>query len=277
MDYKELRAAVRYLGADVDDRDAVALLQQYDLNGDGLMDLREFTNLVRQLQRGGSSIWCWPTSHGKSNGGFERLHEYSSTWMDSEIRAAFRRYDANNSGKMDYRELQGALRGMGISSDSREATRLLREYDRSGDGAIDYPEFMKLYGPVPSLAEEDAYVQTYLRQKEDIKRDEDKVARADIVARRRQMTAEMMSKVLSAKMTLQFARVRGAFRHHDENQDGTVDQRGFKAVLNSLNLEGIDSSGDGAAAGRVHDAAQGRTERRDERLDLAQAHGLAAV
>tara|TARA_B110000208_G_scaffold27607_1_gene36079 strand:+ start:152 stop:3250 length:3099 start_codon:yes stop_codon:yes gene_type:complete len=176
--------------------------------------------------------------------------------QSSKVRKYFRTLDKDSSGALEHAEFRHFLTFFNLHPSDTEFAKLMAKYDSSGDGAIDYPEFMKLYGPVPSLAEEDAYVQTYLRQKEDIKRDEDKVARADIVARRRQMTAEMMSKVLSAKMTLQFARVRGAFRHHDENQDGTVDQRGFKAVLNSLNLEGsaeefsrmcnmYDSFGDG--------------------------------
>ena len=41
--------------------------------------------------------------------GFRRMHDHSD-WSEAEIRQAFNRFDANRSGKLDYRELREALR-----------------------------------------------------------------------------------------------------------------------------------------------------------------------
>ena len=52
--------------------------------------------------------------------------------ITADVRAAFRRYDANRSGHIDYRELRAALKELGIRVDERDATRVLQEYDANG-------------------------------------------------------------------------------------------------------------------------------------------------
>jgi len=89
---------------------------------------------VRQLQGGASA----PLSSSSSSYGL------GGGMGDSEIRAAFRRYDANNSGKLDYKELRVALRGLGVNADNTEATRILQAYDEDGNGLMDLDEFTRL-------------------------------------------------------------------------------------------------------------------------------------
>ena len=133
LDYKELRAALRGLGVDVDEREAVRVLQDYDEDCNGLMDLREFSRLVRQLQprRGGG--------FGGGGGGGSRLRH-----TDAQIKASFLRHDTNHSGKLDFKELRAALRDLGVRSDEREAVRILQEHDRNGNGLLELSEFTTL-------------------------------------------------------------------------------------------------------------------------------------
>ena len=130
LDYKELRAALRGLGVDVDEREAVRVLQSYDEEGNGLMELDEFSRLVRQVQSGRSA--------GSGRRGS------SSKWTDADVRRAFQKYDANSSGRLDYKELRAALQDLGLRHDSDEAVRVLQQFDRSGDGLLSLDEFGKL-------------------------------------------------------------------------------------------------------------------------------------
>ena len=55
----------------------------------------------------------------------------SATWSYAEIGRAFALYDANRSGKLDYRELRAALRGMGATAEDSEVAQILRSYDEA--------------------------------------------------------------------------------------------------------------------------------------------------
>ena len=50
LDFRELRPALTRLGADVQADEAIAVLQAYDANGNGLMEIDEFRRLVHQMQ-----------------------------------------------------------------------------------------------------------------------------------------------------------------------------------------------------------------------------------
>ena len=133
LDYRELRSALRSLGVSTSSQEAVDILQRHDDSGDGLLDVAEFTRLVRELEGG----------HAVSSGGGGRGHDRGS-WSDGEIRSAFTRYDANNSGRLDYKELRQALRALGANVDNAEAIRVLQSYDEDGNGLMDLDEFRRL-------------------------------------------------------------------------------------------------------------------------------------
>jgi Ca2+-binding EF-hand superfamily protein len=284
LDQRELRAALRELGVDADEREAANVLQRYDANANGLMDVGEFTSLVRQLARSGAlapdpgstaasimaadarggSWWAsatgaavpsavplpavlptgwvetsepgslrvyyynretrqtqWhrpgtatpiPSSNSSSmrptprmppnapprtperrlpfatlgessplpsdrsrcgsfgslgsmgskgssggSGGRDRFGAPpgGSGYGDSDPRHitnvinAFVRFDANNSGKLDHRELRAALRHLGLRVDGREAAEILRGYDDNGDGVLSMDEFTTLVRRLP--------------------------------------------------------------------------------------------------------------------------------
>ena len=104
LDHRELRAALRQLGLDVDEAEATAILQRHDTNNNGLLDVREFGALVRQLGRRGTldldrpaGRAVWQTA--QSDDGREYFYNDAtgeSTWtrpaaLDAKPRATPRR------------------------------------------------------------------------------------------------------------------------------------------------------------------------------------------
>jgi len=65
-------------------------------------------------------------------------------WGDVVIRDAFERYDVNDSGELDYRELRQALRALGAEVDDREVARILQVHDNDGNGLMDLEEFSNM-------------------------------------------------------------------------------------------------------------------------------------
>jgi len=60
------------------------------------------------------------------------------------VRDVFRRFDANNTGKLVARELKRALPLLGIAADSEQTRRIIAHYDRDGDRKMNLHEFNSL-------------------------------------------------------------------------------------------------------------------------------------
>ena len=60
------------------------------------------------------------------------------------MRAAFARFDANRSGKLDHRELRAALHQLGLDVGEGEATVILQRHDANNNGLLDVREFGSL-------------------------------------------------------------------------------------------------------------------------------------
>lgn len=60
------------------------------------------------------------------------------------MRAAFARFDANRSGKLDHKELRAALRQLGLDVGEEAATVILQRHDANDNGLLDVREFGSL-------------------------------------------------------------------------------------------------------------------------------------
>ena len=186
LDYKELRTALSSFGLSVDSTEARAILQQYDGDGNGLLDIDEFRRLVERLydlngldrSRAGAVTSPAVAAAGLDGGGVYGAcvgigaaprpasmgaaagfsssggggMGASSRWSESEVRAAFDRFDTNRSGRLDYKELRKALNALGgLSVDGQEATAILQQYDGDGNGLLDIDEFRRLVERLSAL------------------------------------------------------------------------------------------------------------------------------
>merc|ERR1711939_1191207 len=60
----------------------------------------------------------------------------------NEIREAFELFDTDGSGSIDAKELKVAMRALGFEPKKDEIIKMISDVDDSGDGEIDFDEFM---------------------------------------------------------------------------------------------------------------------------------------
>jgi Ca2+-binding EF-hand superfamily protein len=140
LDYRELRTCLRALGLDVTSREAAEMLLTYDSDANGLMELLEFARLVHQLGY---------RPHPAAQPGGDGMVR-----IDATIKAVFDRFDVNQSGRLDYRELRTCLRALGMDVTRHEAAEVLLSYDSDANGLMELLEFARLvhrlgYRPQP--------------------------------------------------------------------------------------------------------------------------------
>ena len=69
------------------------------------------------------------------------------------VRNTFAKYDVDQSGTLDVRELRGALKMLGMSASSEETIAIMNKYDKSEDGKLDLPEFNALVTELQAFLE----------------------------------------------------------------------------------------------------------------------------
>jgi len=139
----ELRAALRHHGMDVTSAKAHHALLQYDSRPDGRVDLDEFAALVQHLGQVGTTNHPQPSL---SHPPVAAAAEPSPT-----ILGAFRKFDLNGSGYLEYDELRMALAHYGIDVSSQAALSVLLSYDSSRDGRLDFEEFQHVVADILTL------------------------------------------------------------------------------------------------------------------------------
>ena len=73
-----------------------------------------------------------------------QMRPMSHGQVDPRVATAFRQFDKNGSGKIDYRELRSAFQHLGIACETSEAVEVLQAYDGDGNGLLDLYEFAGL-------------------------------------------------------------------------------------------------------------------------------------
>ncbi|GAB65486.1 centrin [Plasmodium cynomolgi strain B] len=62
----------------------------------------------------------------------------------NEIKEAFDLFDTEKTGRIDYHELKVAIRALGFDIKKADVLELMREYDKSNSGYIDYNDFLDI-------------------------------------------------------------------------------------------------------------------------------------
>ena len=72
-----------------------------------------------------------------------------------ELKKAFQKFDTNNDGAIDEREMRKGLARLNLGLSAQQVEDLLAVLDRDGDGRVDYSEFEQQFGDAPRSSEKD--------------------------------------------------------------------------------------------------------------------------
>lgn len=114
LDTREAGEALLWAGFASSRSEVQQLLQRFDANSDGRLDLDEFSELMVACEHGGSML------------------------------DAFRAFDASGDGYIDEFELGQMLGRMGQDVSESQVATILRQIDVNGDGKVDYGEFKRM-------------------------------------------------------------------------------------------------------------------------------------
>ena len=115
---KELGPVMRSLGQNPTEAELQDMINEVDADGNGTIDFPEFLALMARKSDGGDS--------------------------GEEIRAAFRVFDKDNSGKISAAKLRHVMTNLGEKLTDEEVDEMIREADTDGDGEVNYEEFVRM-------------------------------------------------------------------------------------------------------------------------------------
>ncbi|XP_033736501.1 calmodulin-like [Pecten maximus] len=115
---ENLMLVMKTLGMNPTKEEVEDILKDMDIDGDGMINFDDFSKRMKV--------------------------EMESTEEEAELRNAFKLFDKDKSGKIDFEELRVALSSIGESLTDEQVQKMLQEADRNGDGEIDYEEFITM-------------------------------------------------------------------------------------------------------------------------------------
>jgi len=130
---KELGKVMRMLGQTPSENDLLEMIEEVDADGSGTIDFEEFCIMMfRQLQ-------------ADADGANADVPERD----EKELAEAFRLFDLNRDGLIDWDELKEALDGTGEQVEKWEIDEMMQEGDKNQDGVLDYEEWVNFMKHTP--------------------------------------------------------------------------------------------------------------------------------
>ncbi|XAR51466.1 hypothetical protein NMG60_11006099 [Bertholletia excelsa] len=117
----ELKSVLGALGSEASPEEVQRTMELVDKDGDGFIDLKEFTDFYRD---GGG---------GKQS-------------KSKDLRDAFDLYDRDKNGLISASELHAVLKSLGEKCSLKDCSRMITSVDADGDGCVNFEEFKKMMG-----------------------------------------------------------------------------------------------------------------------------------
>lgn len=109
---------MRSLGQNPSESELTDMINEVDVNSDGLIDFPEFLTMMARKMK--------------------------DTDLEAEIAEAFKVFDRNGDGKISAAELRHVLTSIGEKLSDADVDQMIREADTNNDGEIDIQEFTQL-------------------------------------------------------------------------------------------------------------------------------------
>ena len=118
---------------------------QFDMNGDGVMNVKELIPLVVDLGKTISETEMHELLPALDLDGSATVDysEFINWWREYGVRDVFNKYDKDKGGSISSRELGQMLQDMGMHATEERQTEVLSELDPNGDGEISFAEFLE--------------------------------------------------------------------------------------------------------------------------------------
>ncbi|XP_053492692.1 calglandulin-like [Ictalurus furcatus] len=100
---------------------------------------RELSQMAKDVDKDGNGTF----NCDKFLGLMALYHERAKN-QDAELRAAFKVFDKEAKGYIDWNTLKYVLMNSGEPLNEEEAEQMMKEADKDGDGTIDYEEFVAM-------------------------------------------------------------------------------------------------------------------------------------
>lgn len=116
---EELGTVMKQLGRETTDNDLQTMINDADTNGNGVVELDEFIQMMKNQTKSMSS--------------------------DDAIRQAFRVFDKNGDNYINRDEIRTAMNNLGENVTEKEVDEMLSCMDINKDGKVSFEEFKKMF------------------------------------------------------------------------------------------------------------------------------------
>ncbi|KAF1315747.1 Calmodulin, partial [Globisporangium splendens] len=228
------------------DEKLLAVFNKYDIDGSGFFDYDEFAELMRDYGFSDADIMHTikqVDQYKPSVDGLESILEIERELAvrmlqnTRDLRAAFRKYDLNGNGRLEYKEFRQVLRAYRFKEP--EIRKVIRHLDRDVSGFIDYKEFIAGFS-VTKENERGSPTGARKKSKYQVSRASNTGAPSSsknhksfsaMQAELSSVTIERLKKDLLTKILATYGIVQSVFRRYDEEQEGRLTEKQFETLV----------------------------------------------
>ncbi|KAG3031437.1 hypothetical protein PC121_g3216 [Phytophthora cactorum] len=247
LDHEEFRHFMKRYGI-VKNDDIESLIKRLDTDGSGTISFEEFSVIFNPLRVNPSSTAdgisamaaateeIFDPEELESILEIERELAQRMAHQTRDLRLAFRKFDTNGNGLLEYKEFRSVLKSYRLPE--MEIRKVIRHLDRDVSGFIDYKEFIAGFGALKESGGAAPVTQKKIEKRTPPEKGKAKpkphVRRspAKSQARSKTPTPETLKKAMLERILAIHGTVQGAFREYDLDKEGNLNEAQFvKLVL----------------------------------------------